>query len=101
GIRDFHVTGVQTCALPISFRNRIKELSVVGVFDLYENQHTYISRVRWTPFVYIGASVFHHNPQAKVPATGLNGVPFENAGEWVEIGRASCRERVWNAVSHW
>lgn len=69
----------------LSFRNRIKELSVVGVFDLYENQHTYISRVRWTPFVYIGASVFHHNPQAKVPATGLNGVPFENAGEWVDL----------------
>ncbi|MFO7257782.1 MAG: DUF6089 family protein [Bacteroidota bacterium] len=69
----------------LSFRNRIKELSVVAVFDLYENQHTYISRVRWTPYGYIGASVFHHNPQAKVPERGLNGVPFENAGEWIDL----------------
>src|SRR5690606_40127692 len=25
GIRDFHVTGVQTCALPISWKNRRRE----------------------------------------------------------------------------
>lgn len=69
----------------LSFRNRIKELSVVGVVDLYDNQHTYISRVRWTPYVYAGAAVLHHNPQAQVPETGLNGVSFENAGEWVDL----------------
>lgn len=69
----------------LSFRNRIKELSVVGVVDLYDNQHTYISRVRWTPYAYAGAAVLHHNPQAQVPETGLNGVPFENAGEWVDL----------------
>lgn len=69
----------------LSFRNRIKELSVVAVFDLYDNHHTYISRVRWTPYAYVGGSVFHHNPQAKVPETSLSGVPFENAGEWVDL----------------
>lgn len=69
----------------LSFRNRIKELSVVGVLDLFENQHTYISRVRWTPYGYAGVAVFHHNPQAKVPETSINGTPFENAGEWVDL----------------
>lgn len=69
----------------LSFRNRIKELSVVAVFDLYENHSTYISRVRWTPFAYAGLAVFHHNPQAKVPETSLNGTPFPNAGEWVSL----------------
>src|SRR5690606_39944397 len=28
GIRDFHVTGVQTCALPISLRERLERLGV-------------------------------------------------------------------------
>src|SRR6187399_1832418 len=42
----------------LSFRNRIKELSVVASFDLFENMATYISRVKWTPYVFGGASVF-------------------------------------------
>jgi Domain of unknown function (DUF6089) len=69
----------------LSFRNRIKELSVVAVFDLFENHSTYISRVRWTPFAYSGVAVFHHNPEAKVPETGLDGTPFPNAGQWVSL----------------
>lgn len=58
----------------LSFRNRIKELSVVGQFDLFPNQGTYISRVRWTPFAFAGLAVFHHNPQAK----GTD-------GKWVDL----------------
>lgn len=69
----------------LSFRNRIKELSVVATFDLMENQSTYISRANWTPFAYVGVAVFQNNPQAQVPETGLNGAPFENAGEWVDL----------------
>ena len=69
----------------LSFRNRIKELSVVGQVDLFENQSTYISRVPWTPFVYAGVAVFHHNPQAQVPKTDLLGNPFSDAGEWVNL----------------
>lgn len=69
----------------LSFRNRIKEFSVVANFDLFENQSTYISRVKWTPFAYAGVAVFHHNPQAQVPATDLNGTPFSNAGDWVDL----------------
>lgn len=58
----------------LSFRNRIKELSVVGQFDLFPNQGTYISRVRWTPFAFLGLAVFHHNPQAQ-----------DATGEWVDL----------------
>src|SRR5690606_40804383 len=32
GIRDFHVTGVQTCALPISRRSIIKALNSIDLF---------------------------------------------------------------------
>jgi hypothetical protein len=69
----------------LSFRNRVKELSVVASFDLFENQSTYISRVNWTPYAYAGVAVFHHNPQAEVPDADLNGNPFPNAGDWVDL----------------
>ncbi|MCU0383594.1 MAG: DUF6089 family protein [Cyclobacteriaceae bacterium] len=58
----------------LSFRNRVKELSVVGTFDLFANQGTYISRVKWTPYAFLGLAVFHHNPQAK----GTD-------GKWVDL----------------
>jgi hypothetical protein len=69
----------------LEFRSRIKELSAVAVFDLYENMATYISRVKWTPYAGLGLAVFHHEPNARVPATDLNGVAFANAGEWVKL----------------
>lgn len=69
----------------LSFRNRIKELSVVASLDLFENMSTYISRVKWTPYAFAGISVFHHNPQAQVPLTQLDGTPFDNAGTWVNL----------------
>ncbi len=69
----------------LSFRNRIQELSVVAQIDLFENQATYISRVRWTPYLFAGLAVFHHNPQAQVPDTDLQGNPLSNAGEWVNL----------------
>ncbi|MEQ8426139.1 MAG: DUF6089 family protein, partial [Cyclobacteriaceae bacterium] len=69
----------------LSFRNKIKELSVVAVFDLFENQSTYISRVKWTPFAYLGIAAFHHNPQAQAPATDLNGNALPEAGQWVDL----------------
>jgi len=70
----------------LSFRNRIKELSVVATIDLFENQSTYISRVKWTPYVYAGLAVFYNNPQAQVPEYHVDGVTkFDNAGQWVDL----------------
>lgn len=69
----------------LSFRNRIQELSVVGQIDLFENQATYISRVPWTPYLFAGVAIFHHNPQAQAPQTDLAGNPLSNAGEWVDL----------------
>jgi hypothetical protein len=69
----------------LSFRNRIKELSVVAYFDLFSNQSTYISRVAWTPYVYIGVAAFINNPQAQAPAKDLQGNPLAEAGQWVDL----------------
>ncbi len=69
----------------LSFRNRIKELSVVASFDFFENQATYLGRPFWTPYLFAGVAVFHHNPQAKAPATGVDRQPLAEAGEWVSL----------------
>lgn len=69
----------------LSFRNRIKELSVVASFDLFANTMTHISRVKWTPYGFIGVAGFLHNPQALAPATDLNGNPLAEAGQWVDL----------------
>lgn len=69
----------------LSFRNQIKELSLVAYFDLFENESTYISRVRWTPYIYVGVAGFLHNPQAIAPATDLQGNPLPEAGQWVKL----------------
>lgn len=69
----------------LSFQNQINELSVVGIFDLFENQQTYMSRVKWTPYAYLGIAVFFHNPQAKAPATDLEGNPLADAGKLVDL----------------
>ncbi len=69
----------------LSFRNQIKELTIVAVFDLFENNGTYISRVKWTPYAFIGGSLFLHNPQAIAPATYLDGTPDPKAGQWVDL----------------
>ncbi|HTF22243.1 MAG TPA: DUF6089 family protein [Chryseolinea sp.] len=69
----------------LSFRNRIKELTLVATFDLFPNNATYISRVGWTPYLYAGATVFLNNPQALVPETDVQGNALPEAGEWVDL----------------
>lgn len=69
----------------LEFRNRIKELTIVGVFDMFRNESTYISRVQWTPYAFTGITVFHHNPQARAPEFDLQGNPLAEAGEWVDL----------------
>ena len=69
----------------LSFRNRIKELSVQAIFDLFENQSTYLIRAQWTPYAFAGVAVFHHNPQAIAPAVGLDNQPLAEAGNWVNL----------------
>jgi hypothetical protein len=69
----------------LSFRNRLHELSALAYFDLFKNESTYISRVPWTPYAYLGVALLYHNPQAQAPATDLRGNPLPEAGQWVDL----------------
>ena len=69
----------------LSFRNRIKELSVVAYFDLFKNESTYISRVAWTPYLFLGIAAFINNPEAQAPDYDLEGNKLAQAGQWVAL----------------
>jgi Domain of unknown function (DUF6089) len=69
----------------LSFRNRIKELTAIAYFDLFENDATYLSRVKWTPYAFAGVAGFLHNPQGLAPSTDLLGGALTEAGEWVDL----------------
>src|SRR5690606_40943037 len=85
GIRDFHVTGVQTCALPIfkveALRRAESSLSSGAVLASNTSSISIddLSATLQRPRRFLGLHFF--NP---VPASAL---------VEVEIGRASCRER--------
>ncbi|MFC5270015.1 DUF6089 family protein [Adhaeribacter terreus] len=48
----------------LSFRNDIKELSAVAIYDLKANYNTFFKRPEFTPYIFAGVAVFHHNPKA-------------------------------------
>src|SRR5690606_40557470 len=85
GIRDFHVTGVQTCALPIS-RIVAKEPRIDGRDN--KTVRPISIEVGVLPKAHGSALFTRGETQALVVAT------LGNARD-VQIGRASCRERGW------
>jgi hypothetical protein len=69
----------------LSFRNDIKELAFVGIYDFFSNHGTFLNRVSFTPYAFAGLAVFHHNPKGKVPDQDKFGAPLEDAGEWIPL----------------
>ena len=72
-----------------SFRNDIWELQAVAIFDLFKNEGTALNRVDLTPYVLVGAALFHHNPKAQVPDEMVlrtdGPVSLPEAGSWVAL----------------
>src|SRR5699024_11814626 len=83
GIRDRNVTGVQTCALPIS--DQVKELQqdVESTRPVIDKINALLSSSGFTSFHLVESDEF------------ANGYKLaRESGEVKQIGRASCRERV-------
>src|SRR5690606_40172418 len=99
GIRDFHVTGVQTCALPIwRVAARLPARGVMRTLE--EHKAAVAAHLRTLPTLdvaledargaMLAAPVIVHEDVPPVPTAACDGY---------EIGRASCRERGTDAVA--
>src|SRR5256885_4073982 len=81
GIRDYKVTGVQTCALPI-----LLTIPITVGFGAMENAGL---------ITYSETSILRDAKASKQRQLGwISVASHELAHQWFEIGRASCRERV-------
>src|SRR5258708_14338847 len=79
GIRDDLVTGVQTCALPISQRSKSAMRDSASGLDAGPRS---------------AATAASSSAPSKRGAAAANGNPISDSVTRREIGRASCRERV-------
>src|SRR5690606_40695025 len=96
GIRDFHVTGVQTCALPI-FTGFLKltkfRLGSLVVFSAVITYITVASSVSWIQVLALSLGGL----LVTSAANGFNQIIEKDLDKLMDkIGRASCRERVWD-----
>src|SRR5690606_40922038 len=92
GIRDFHVTGVQTCALPIY------ELSpFVAHVDRHRRREQAVQRLD-ERLEGVGRSVGRRPVPGDSPARHRRPEGPLLAHRYRKIGRASCRERAWITV---
>src|SRR5207244_8277439 len=92
GIRDYLVTGVQTCALPILAFHKFLEISAPSERFVFLDEHEDS----------IGDGWFFVSVQSEWPNTAWDDIPGSRHGGGCdlsfEIGRASCREGVWDVV---
>src|SRR5690606_40618541 len=89
GIRDFHVTGVQTCGLPISGGLVLVDTPGVGGLGSAHGAATMAAVAGADAVVFVSdAAQEYTRPELDFLASAMQMCPN------VEIGRAACRERV-------
>ena len=69
----------------LHLRNTILEFSLGFELNLIPNNGGVNNRFPLNPYLFLGAAIFRHNPQAIAPETDLNGNPLPQGGEWVDL----------------
>lgn len=64
----------------LHFRNDLKEFAAYGTFDLYPGDKGYKRRMPLIPYAFVGLSLIHHNPKARLPTTEPGQI-----NSWVEL----------------
>src|SRR5256885_15722049 len=93
GIRDYKVTGVQTCALPISYISAVNRLPMLTL----EEEQDYARKLKeHSDLDAAGRLVMSHlRLVVSISRQYLGyGLPHGDLIQEGKIGRASCRERV-------
>src|SRR5690606_40318531 len=97
GIRGFHVTGVQTCALPISL--------LISDIEMPEmDGYTLTAEIKADPLLRNMHVVLHSSlsgvfNEAMVKKVGADQFIAKFHPDELEIGRASCRQAVYIVVA--
>src|SRR5688500_20125831 len=101
GIRDYKVTGVQTCALPIYPGPRVWE-TFKARYELFQvgADGRPIAPQPWPTYDAVNPCGADVDGGAKTLATFDPFMDF-NQSFMPEIGRASCRERAWSRAGAW
>src|SRR5205807_7556175 len=93
GIRDYKVTGVQTCALPIS----AGDFFVQAILNIYTEFHCADGHRVWLHMDQWEGQHFNRSPgnlYSEVQKVHLDPAAGYKIKLSLKIGRASCRERV-------
>src|SRR5690606_41207386 len=93
GIRDFHVTGVQTCALPISDKPGVA--TAPGQAQTDEEKVRALHQELSERFAKFDRTILSETEKVRQDdaASGNRGFSDRDPFQKGEIGRASCRER--------
>src|SRR5690606_40386187 len=92
GIRDFHVTGVQTCALPISM-GELHEVAAHQDGDLVHVELEPAASMELPGDVHLAVAALEADGSVDQLLQSLAQSVQRLSGFSREIGRASCRER--------
>lgn len=69
----------------LSFRNDLYGLTLKANYNFFHDPFEYYKRRNFNLYFFTGLSLYYSKPKSKVPLSSLEGVPFENAGEWVDL----------------
>src|SRR5690606_40359408 len=97
GIRDFHVTGVQTCALPILARKSYEEGGCPIGAVVIDNATRRILGKGHNTLVQENHP-YNHGETSAIRDAGRRDFSKTTIFTSLKIGRASCRERVWSTA---
>ncbi|TAF64400.1 MAG: hypothetical protein EAZ55_11215 [Cytophagales bacterium] len=65
----------------LNFRNSIKELTLQLIYELRASKKRYQDRQKWTPYLWAGLGLIHHNPQAKFQNQWIDLQPLGTEGQ--------------------
>jgi hypothetical protein len=67
----------------LHFQNDLKELTVLGIFELMGNKEFIRKRPQFAPYVMAGIAAFSHDPKARKDAVMSNGTLVK--GNWISL----------------
>lgn len=67
----------------LHFKNDLKELTILGVFELMGNKEFIRKRPQFSPYIMAGIAAYSHDPMARKDAYTSNGTVMK--GDWISL----------------